>query len=92
MSSRAVRAHEEKYRAERRAADALERRVLCRYAGISTQEVARLESVAPSTIGSIRARAGRSVDDGLPTHASWMPPQLSFEQLDRMMRTNRSAA
>lgn len=92
MSSRAVRAHEEKYRAERAAAAALERRVLSRYAGVATEDVARVEGVAASTIGTIRHHAGVSIDDGLPTHASWRPQQLTFKELDHLMRANRSAA
>lgn len=91
MTSRAVRAHEEKYRAEHRGAEAVERRVLSRYAGVDVADVARLEQMAPQEVRDIRARAGRSIDDGLPTHPSWTE-QLTFEQLDRMMRTNRSAA
>lgn len=92
MSSRAVRAHEEKYRAAVRE-QALQRRILSHYQGVATQDVAYLESIAPSVVGSIRADAGRSVDDGLPTSHTWpAQPQMTFEQLDRMMRNNRSAA
>lgn len=91
MSSPAVRAHEEKYRAEHRSPEAVTRRVLSRYCGVDVLQVARLEAIAPWVVRGIRARAGRSVDDGLPTHPSWKE-QLSFDDLDRMMRTNRSAA
>lgn len=91
MTSRAVRAHEEKYRAAKRDRS-LERRIVSTYAGVATQDVAYLESIAPSVIGTIRADAGLSVDDGLPTSHTWpTQPQMSFEQIDRMMRTNRSA-
>lgn len=74
-------------------ARALARRILSRYAGVAAHDVARLEEISPALVGSIRRHAGRSTDDGLPTHPSWPTQEsLSFEQLDRMMRTNRSAA
>lgn len=74
-------------------ARALARRILSRYAGVAAHDVARLEEISPSLVGDIRRRAGRSIDDGLPTHASWPAQEsLTFDQIDRMMRTNRSAA
>jgi hypothetical protein len=84
-----VRAHEEKYRAEL-AVMSLERRIIDRYAGVAALEVARIEQIAPFVVRGIRARHGRGVDDGHVAEPGWRE-QLSFEDLDRMMRGNRSA-
>lgn len=71
--------------------DADSRRIVSRYAGVSVANVARMEHLAPYEIRGIRARAGRRVDDGLPCGEPTWREQLSFDDLDRMMRTNRSA-
>ena len=91
MTSRAVRAHEEKYRAATSSPEATAVRVLERYEGVSVANVARREHLAPYEIRGIRARGGRQVEDGLPCGEPTWREQLSFADLDRMMRTNRSA-
>jgi hypothetical protein len=68
-----------------------ERRILSRYAGVSVDNVARLENVPPYEVRALRARRGRSVDDGHPHAAPSWKEHLSFDDVDRMMRTNRSA-
>jgi hypothetical protein len=72
--------------------DAAARRIVDRYAGVSVANVARLEHLAPYEIRGIRARAGRRVDDGLPLGERTWKEQLSYDDLDRMMRTNRAPA
>jgi hypothetical protein len=89
VSTMRVRAHEEKYRAEL-AVQSLERRVIDRYEGVAVLEVARIERIAPYEVRGIRARRGRDVTDGAPIPTPGWREQLSFEDLDRMMRTNRS--
>lgn len=91
MSTQAVRAHEEKYRAQTRSPEAIARRIVSRYAGVDVLEVARIESLPPFAVRGIRARAGRCVDDGHPLQAAGWREQLSFEDLDKMMRRNRGA-
>ncbi len=68
-----------------------ERRIISRYAGVSADDVARMENVPPYEVRALRARRGRSVDDGHPTAAPARTEHLSFDDVDRMMRTNRSA-
>ena len=67
-----------------------ERRILSRYAGVSVDDVARMENIPPYEVRALRARRGRSVDDGHPAAPTWKE-HLSFDDVDRMMRTNRSA-
>lgn len=65
-----------------------ERRVLSLYAGVSADDVARIEHVTTADILTARSRCGRDSDGHPP------PPSahhLNFEQLDAMMRSNRSA-
>ncbi len=67
-----------------------ERRVLTLYAGVSVANVSRLEHLAPYEVRGIRARADLRVDDGLPRSEPAWKERQSFDDLDLMMRTNRS--
>lgn len=91
MSSVRIRAQEEKYRASTQSPEAIAQRIVARYVGVCVSNVARLEHMAPYEIRGIRARAGVRVEDGLQCREPTWREQLSFDDLDRMMRTNRSA-
>lgn len=68
----------------------LERRILTRYEGIPARDVARIERVTPVEVRAVRARHKRSVDDGQAIATPTFRELLSLDDVDRMMRSNRS--